>query len=164
MFVIRPMTLEDLPAIVEIEQSSHVQPWHEGFFVEELHRSQSHSFVAHLEQAAGGGKVLGYICFWLVADEVQIFNLAVQVAHRRHGIGRALLLYALRFGYLHRARVALLEVRRSNDAAQRLYSSLGFQPAGQRNDYYGGMREPAVLMELEMNRDWHSRWVAAANA
>jgi [ribosomal protein S18]-alanine N-acetyltransferase len=164
MFVIRPMTLELIPAIVEIEQSSHVQPWHEGFFVEELHRSQSHSYVARLEHTAANDSVLGYICFWLVADEIQIFNLAVHVAHRRRGIGRALLLYALKFGYLHRARVALLEVRRSNEAAQRLYSSLGFQPAGQRNDYYGGMREPAMLMELEMDRGWHSRWIAVADA
>ena len=160
MNAIRPMTLADVPAIVDIEQSSHVQPWHEGFFVEELDRPQSHSYVACLTNAPHRQKVVGYICFWLVADEIQIFNIAVHIAHRRCGIGRALLLHALKVGCRHKARIAILEVRRGNDAAQRLYSSLGFQPTGERSHYYGVLREPAVLMELEMDRGWRSRWVA----
>lgn len=153
-----PMTLDDIPAIMEIERSCHVQPWSESFFVEELQRPQPHAYVACRENLACRRRVVGYVCFWLVVDEVQIFNLAVDIAHRRCGIGRALLQHALLIGYRNRARVAVLEVRRSNDAARQLYASLGFQTVGERKDYYGGLREPAVLMELEMNRDWCARW------
>jgi [ribosomal protein S18]-alanine N-acetyltransferase len=158
-----PMTLDDIPAIMEIERSCHVQPWSEGFFVEELQHSQSHAYVASLKNSARRCHVVGYVCFWLVVDEVQIFNLAVDIAHRRCGIGRALLQHALVIGYRNRARVAVLEVRRSNDAARQLYASLGFQRVGERKDYYGGLREPAVLMELEMNRDWCARWIVGGS-
>jgi len=163
MLEIVAMTLDDIPAIMEIEQSSHVQPWHAAFFVEELERPQSHAYVACHTNLIQRRQVVGYVCFWVVADEIQIFNIAVRIAHRRSGVGRALLCHALSVGYQHQARVAVLEVRRSNDAAQRLYSSLGFQPVGERKDYYGGLREPAVLMELEMNRDWRARWGLAMN-
>jgi ribosomal protein S18 acetylase RimI-like enzyme len=57
----------------------------------------------------------------------------------------------LRFGAGRKARRAVLEVRASNLAAQHLYASLGFVAAGQRPDYYGGVREPAVLMELKVD-------------
>jgi [ribosomal protein S18]-alanine N-acetyltransferase len=157
IFEIVPMTLDDIPAVMEIERSSHVQPWNETSFVEELQRSPSRAYVACLETVASRRQLLGYVCFWLVADEVQIFNLTVAIANRRGGIGRALLRQALMVGHQHQARVAVLEVRRSNTAARQLYASLGFQPVGERKDYYGGVREPAVLMELAMDRGWRVR-------
>ena len=155
-----PMTLEDIPAVLEIERGAHVEPWKASFFVEELQRPHSRAYVARIEDVAPADQILGYICFWIVADEVQIFNLAVDIAYRRRGIGKALLLHALKVGYQHRARVAVLEVRRGNDAARRLYGGLGFQPAGERKNYYSELREPAVLMELEMDRGWVSQWLS----
>jgi [ribosomal protein S18]-alanine N-acetyltransferase len=161
IFEIVPMTLDDIPAAMEIERSSHVQPWNETSFAEELQRSPSRVYVACRETAACRRQLLGYVCFWLVADEVQIFNLTVAIANRRCGIGRALLRQALIDGRQHQARVAVLEVRRSNTAARQLYASLGFQAVGERKDYYGGLREPAVLMELAMDRDWGVRFRSA---
>jgi [ribosomal protein S18]-alanine N-acetyltransferase len=155
------MTRDDIPAVLEIEQSSHVQPWHEAFFVEELERPQAQAHVACLMKPPQCRQVVGYVCFWLVADEVQIFNIAVHIAHRRHGIGQRLLRHALLTGHQRQARVAVLEVRRSNAAARRLYQQMDFQPVGERKDYYGGLREPAILMELELNRKWWARWGAA---
>jgi ribosomal-protein-alanine N-acetyltransferase len=157
MLDIVAMTLNDLPAVLEIERSSHLEPWSQAFFVEELERTQAHTYVACVTNPGQLRRVVGYVCFWVVADEVQIFNIAVHLAHRRQGVGQALLLHALGVGCRHQARVAVLEVRRSNDAARRLYSSLGFRPVGERKDYYGGLRESAVLMELEMSRDWCDR-------
>ena len=163
MLDIVTMTLDDLPAVMEIERSSHLEPWSQAFFVEELERTQAHSYVACLTNPGQFRRVVGYVCFWVVADEVQIFNIAVHLAHRRRCVGRALLLHALGVGCRHQTRVAVLEVRRSNDAAQRLYSSLGFRTVGERKDYYGGLREPAILMELEMNRDWCARYGMSAD-
>jgi [ribosomal protein S18]-alanine N-acetyltransferase len=155
-----PMTLEDIPAVLEIERSAHVQPWPASFFVEEMQRPHSRACVARLKETTPADKVLGYICFWIVADEVQIFNLAVDTGHRRRGIGKALLLHALEVGYHHRARIAVLEVRRGNDAARRLYGSVGFQAVAERYNYYSELRESALLMELEMDRAWVSQWLA----
>lgn len=155
--LIEPMQPEDLPAVLDIERVSHVDPWRESFFTEELARPQALNLVARLSEDRR--RIVGYICVWLVADEVQIFNLAVDPAVRRRGVGKRLLLAALQEACTRNARVAFLEVRRSNQAARQLYQSIGFRPAGVRPNYYEGIKEPAVLMELEMDRIWRSRWL-----
>jgi [ribosomal protein S18]-alanine N-acetyltransferase len=151
----------DIPEVVAIEQCSNPEPWTQESFLEELLRPHSSLLVARVS-AGFGEMVAGYICFWLVADEVQILNIAVHQAYRRQGIGRALLVHCLNFGFEKRTCKAVLEVRSSNLTAQRLYRSLGFQVVGQRCDYYGGAGEHAVLMELSMTErgvpDRHERW------
>jgi [ribosomal protein S18]-alanine N-acetyltransferase len=139
----------DMPEVVAIEQDSNPEPWTQESFLEELLRPHSHLLVARITTGLGEA-VAGYLCFWLVADEVQILNIAVHPSYRRRGIGRALLVYCLNFGSWKRTRKAVLEVRSSNSAAQSLYRSLGFRAVGQRSDYYGGLGEHAVLMELSM--------------
>jgi [ribosomal protein S18]-alanine N-acetyltransferase len=162
---ITEMLSSDIPAVVAIEQHSNLEPWTEETFLEELLKAHSYLLVARISVGARE-VVAGYICFWLVADEVQILNVAVHQAYRRLGIGRALLFHCLNCGADRRSRIAVLEVRSSNLAAQQLYSSLGFRVAGQRPDYYGGFREPAVLMELGISKQcsaggdetcWHKR-------
>ncbi len=92
--------------------------------------------------------VMGYICFWVVADELHILNVAVHRAYRRRGVGRVLLLRAIREGRIRGLKKALLEVRSSNTDARRFYESLGFQAVGERPGYYGRNGEAAVLMDL----------------
>ena len=137
----------DIPVMAAIEEHSNLEPWTRDSFLEELLRPHSFMQVARIREETSE-RVAGFICFWLVADEIQILNIAVHEAYRRRGLGRALLLDCLRFGIGRKARKAVLEVRASNFAAQSLYASLGFEVVGQRPDYYGGLREPAVLMTL----------------
>lgn len=156
-----PMTPEDLPAVMEIERSCHVEPWRPQFFLEELDKAHSSILVVRIHSPAP--PLVGYICFWQIVDEIQVFNLAIHTAHRRRGIGRALLLRALQQGYEQGARIALLEVRRSNAAARSLYASFGFKPTGIRPNYYQELKEPALLMELEMTRNWKLEWLVDSN-
>jgi ribosomal-protein-alanine N-acetyltransferase len=93
--------------------------------------------------------VTGYIVYWLVEDEMHILNLAVAPALRRHGIARQLVLAAIKRAYVKGARLAFLEVRASNAAAQKLYSSLGFSGSFIRRGYYDSPIEDAVVMILE---------------
>ncbi|MGA7876576.1 MAG: GNAT family N-acetyltransferase, partial [Desulfoferrobacter sp.] len=93
--------------------------------------------------------LLGYICFWEVADEIQILNISVHRSYRRRGIGRCLVREALLHGKRRKAKVALLEVRRNNMAARKFYASMGFKAVGERPDYYGP-GESAILMELDL--------------
>jgi [ribosomal protein S18]-alanine N-acetyltransferase len=151
----------DIPDVVAIEQDSNPEPWTQESFFEELLRPHSHLLVARVPKGLGE-TVAGYLCFWLVADEVQILNIAVHRAYRRRGIGRSLLVYCLTLGSRKNARKAVLEVRSSNSAAQQLYHNLGFQAVGKRRDYYGGLGEHATLMELSMAAEHfsggHERW------
>jgi ribosomal-protein-alanine N-acetyltransferase len=51
----------------------------------------------------------------------------------------------------HRSSRITLEVRKSNEAAQRLYQSLGFAARGVRKGYYSDDGEDALAMALEFD-------------
>ncbi len=154
------MDASDLAAVVDIERVSSLEPWREASFREELTRGNSFLFAARTRGVLR--TVVGYACSWLVLEEIHILNVAVHPAFRLQGVGRALLLHTLEAGRRRDALVALLEVRESNARARRLYESLGFRATGKRPNYYGLVREPAVLMELEMNGAWDGKWLSGS--
>ena len=73
-------------------------------------------------------------------------NLAVRDSHRRHGVATRLMerLFEITSGDGRRGYT--LEVRVSNEAAIKLYESLGFRPRGIRRGYYTDNREDALIM------------------
>jgi ribosomal-protein-alanine N-acetyltransferase len=157
-FEIVPMQESDLDQVLMIETSSFSSPWTEEMFRHEfLRTSISRCFVAKPKKAEGNvpvqeGEVLGYVCFWIIGDEMQVANLAVHPSWRRRGIGRALLRCALDLGSSHEAKMAVLEVRASNVGAQRLYRNLGFQVVGTRKGYYQSPAEDALVMARDIAR------------
>ncbi len=90
---------------------------------------------------------------WLIFDELHINSLAVDERLRRRGIARRLLRGVFRDAIGAGARSATLEVRRSNEAARRLYLSLGFVVDAVRRDYYQLPREDALIL-------WHRQLAA----
>jgi ribosomal-protein-alanine N-acetyltransferase len=78
---------------------------------------------------------------------MHIHNLAVDPARQGRGLGRTLLALSLAVGARRGAERALLEVRQSNWAAQRLYRSLGFQGVAVRHGYYSHPAEDALILE-----------------
>ncbi len=149
---ISPVEKADIPAILEIESASQLEPWSELSFLEEIDRLHSYFYGARIHggHAAAQDKIVGYICFWVVADEIQILNLAVHNHFRRRGIARRLLDFAIRVGYEKNAGRITLEVRKSNHPAFGLYRAFNFSITGERPNYYEVHREPAILMELDL--------------
>jgi ribosomal-protein-alanine N-acetyltransferase len=98
-----------------------------------------------MRTANGGRKLIGYVCWWLVADEIHILNLAVHPDYRRAGIGRALVQRVLDDAAAKRALSVSLEVRPENDGARALYRGFGFADHGVRKHYYG-RGEDAIIM------------------
>jgi [ribosomal protein S18]-alanine N-acetyltransferase len=152
-WVIEPLTLlSDLDAVLEIEQASFVNPWTREMYLAELeNRGVSYCYIIRdLSQ-----RVIGFCSFWRVLDELHINNLAVAPEHRGAGAGTALLQAVMREGARLGARRATLEVRRSNDAARRLYERLGFTMAGVRRAYYSNPVEDALVLWRERLDDAH---------
>lgn len=148
--VIEPLRRKDLPEVLAIEVASFSQPWTEDMFEGELARGDlSQTLVARLEGAGDPPPVAGYICIWVVGNELHINNIAVAPRWRRRGIAAALLEAALDRGKTRGARRAFLEVRASNVAAQALYRRYGFVAAGVRKRYYTHPVEDAVIMKRE---------------
>jgi ribosomal-protein-alanine N-acetyltransferase len=109
----------------------------------ELEREQR---AGRLWVLRGRGGIVAWCCVRLVADELQIEDLAVAAAWRRRGWGRRLLSLVVALARRRGATTAHLEVRRGNAAARGLYRSAGFAEVGERRDYYREPREDAVLM------------------
>lgn len=92
------------------------------------------------------GVVAGYVVARSVGDEGEILNLGVAQAHRRQGIGRALVERMLALLAGREVRTIYLEVRESNAGARALYQSLGFAEVGRRRRYYRRPVEDAVVL------------------
>ncbi len=137
----------DLEGVLEIDRESFSAPWTREMYEQELQDAR-HAFVAVLRTASE--PVAAYCSYRLVAGEVQINNLAVRKAFRRTGLGRALVAFVLRHGVGADATLAVLEVRRSNEAARRLYAGFGFVESATRANYYANPEEDALVMVRDL--------------
>jgi len=140
--VVGPMRIADVAAVLEIERLSFSSPWPAFAFEQELTANR----LAHYRVARLADRVVAFGGIWLMVDEAHITTFGVHPDHRRRGIGRRLLLrlaeVALELGS---ARMTL-EVRVSNEPAQMLYRSFGFNVTGRRVAYYSDDGEDALVM------------------
>jgi [ribosomal protein S18]-alanine N-acetyltransferase len=92
-----------------------------------------------------------FLVAWHVADELHVLNVATDPPMRRRGLARALMDEALVYAAGERVRIVLLEVRRSNRPAIKLYRGLGFTVLGVRPGYYADNDEDAIEMILALD-------------
>ncbi len=93
--------------------------------------------------------VVGFVGFWIMADEAHITSIAVREDYRRQGIGELLMVSVIEMAKELKARIVTLEVRMSNTGAQQLYSRYGFTRVGVRKGYYTDNREDAIVMSTD---------------
>jgi ribosomal-protein-alanine N-acetyltransferase len=144
----RDMLAEDLADVVAIEQASFANPWTGPLFLQELDVRFSRVLLA----CDAYGRIMGYVCRWIVADEVHVLNLAVDPCARGGGLGAALMREVIAEARRRHADVVTLEVRRSNEAGRRLYERFGFVQVGERAGYYG-RGEDALILRLTLTDD-----------
>ena len=140
--VVDPMQLQDVGAVHEIEQLSFRTPWPAYAFEQELKGNR----LARYLVARAGDRVVGFAGVWLMVDEAHITTFGVHPDWRRQGVGRQLLLNLAELSIAIGARRMTLEVRASNEVAQALYRSFGFDVAGRRPAYYTDDGEDALVM------------------
>lgn len=141
----------DLGDVLAIESASFTNPWKREVYRRELENPDV-SFLYVLRLNASGSApaaTVAFCSFWLILDELHINNLAVHPAYRRQGYGRELLEYVIALGARVGAVRATLEVRRSNEAALRLYEGLGFRVEATRRNYYEQPVEDALILWRE---------------
>jgi [ribosomal protein S18]-alanine N-acetyltransferase len=139
------MTTADIESVIAIERASFQFPWSTRFFLDELQVDCARSILAEME-----GRIVGYVLFWFLAEEVDIHNIAVHPDFRRQGIGRLLLEEVVAAARREERLRVTLDVRFSNASAQNLYRSFGFVTRGLRKGYYSDNGEDALVMALEL--------------
>lgn len=143
---LRPMRLDDVEAVLAVEQSIYPYPWSAGNFRDAVRYGNS-CWVAELD-----GQLAGYAVLLAAAGEAQLLNLGVASRFQRRGRGRRLLDFMLLEVRRLGAGEMFLEVRPSNFAALALYRRAGFVQVGQRRNYYPAAtgREDALVLRLAL--------------
>lgn len=140
--VVTPMRRRHLRQVVRIDHQVYPRPWSLGLYLGELSTTDGRSYLV----ARQGTQVVGYAGLMVIAGDAHVTTVAVAPAHQHQGFATRLLVVLARDAVALGAERVTLEVRASNQAAQRLYSRFGFAPAGVRKAYYVDNREDAVIM------------------
>jgi ribosomal-protein-alanine N-acetyltransferase len=147
--IVRPMQIEDLEAILEIERVCFSIPWSLESFKLELKDNEYARYYC-LELA---GKVIGYMGLWFIIDEGHITNIAITPNLQGQHWGEYLMRTVIRELAEQGMERITLEVRDSNSPAQALYERLGFSIAGVRKGYYADTGEDAMIMWAELGTE-----------
>jgi len=139
---LRPMILQDLPAVLAIENSAYEFPWSIGIFSDCL-RVGYPCWIYEVDD-----EIQGYTVMSIAADEGHILNLCVNPELQGQGIGKILLEGVFDTARRFDIKQIFLEVRPSNKVALGLYHSFGFNEVGTRRKYYPAKkgREDAIIL------------------
>jgi len=170
---VRAMVEADIPQVLDIERESFPSSWPQTAYRRELTNKIARYFVLAevrddevVSQAAGSPGIwasvrralgasepaatseylLGFVGVWLMVNEAHIVTIAVREEHRRLGVGERLLLAAIELATDLDQEAVTLEVRASNESAQRMYEKYAFNRMGLRKRYYTDNNEDAVIM------------------
>lgn len=152
-----PMTVADLDAVLSIESVSHIHPWTKGNFSDSLAAGHwAYCVRPQLADPIKGSyldpEVLWAYCILFPAvDELHLLNITVSPKLRRLGIGVKMMNAIEGVAAQQNMPRIILEVRPTNDAALKLYQSLGYEQIGLRKNYYpvdaaSGLREDALVL------------------
>ena len=146
MLMYRSMSMDDIPAILAIEQEAFSSPWTEEAFVNELRNNMFAKYVV-MEY---GGHLIGYGGMWIIVDEAHITNIALLPEYRGMKLGEALMAKVMELAREMGAMRMTLEVRVSNERAQSLYRKFGFEEGAIRKQYYTDNMEDALIMWVNL--------------
>ena len=168
-FVVEPMQVEQLDQVRRIERACFPTPWPRNAYRREILKNErAHYVVVRTTNRpapspkrrqfplsllpfgrAGARDMVAYAGVWVMLDEAHITTVAVDPDYRRLGLGELLIIQMARISLQARATRMTLEVRMSNDIAQRLYRKFGFSDGGVRPRYYSDDFEDALIMRSE---------------
>lgn len=144
------MNENDLPSVMEIENMSYPNPWKLSSFKGEIeNRPISNPYVVIYRPLE---KIIGYLIYWHIRNEIQISNIAISPEYRQMGVGEGVLQKMLIEMRHKGAEFVFLEVRPSNLAARRLYEKIGFTILGLRKGYYRNPSEDAIVMGKSLSQ------------
>ncbi len=150
MPAIRPGEPADAAQMARLDAAASPWPWSEAQYLRSCTPVADNRERALLLEA--DGELQGLVVFAREFDDGSIYNIVVAATARRRGYGLLLLEAAVSALVATGARRCLLEVRKSNTAARRLYAAFGFEVDGLRRNYYPlpAGREDAILMSLDL--------------
>ena len=158
-YVLRPMVEADISGALLIEQTVQDYPWTRGNFKDSL-RSNYPAWVVELESdddvEQSSSRIVGFAVQMLAPDVAHVLLIAVEPSLQGDGFGTLLLKTLEKNALANGLDKQLLEVRESNDQAQRFYLRHRYAVIGKRKGYYrevGGASEDAIVLEKQLTAD-----------
>lgn len=132
-FTLRPMRLQDIPAVGDLEQKLFpVDAWPLDLFFDEFAQKKTRQYLI----AEADGQLIGYCGVMVVGTTADIQTIGVLPEYEGQGIGTAMLTSMLDEARRRGATETLLEVREDNPRARRLYERFDFEHIHTRRGYY----------------------------
>ncbi len=153
---IRPMKRTDIPAVAALETDIYPQPWSPRVFFDEL-ATDNRRYLVALDSS---GTLVGYCGLLIIEGDAHITTIAVAPGARGHQLGTRLMLRLVDEAIRVHTKHLTLEVRISNDTAQKLYSRFGFDPVGRRQNYYKD-EDALVMWATDIDTDDYQERIAA---
>ncbi|MEM7666205.1 MAG: GNAT family N-acetyltransferase [Pseudomonadota bacterium] len=135
-------TLELVDSIMQVMDASfdpaYGEAWNRRQITDALALPNTHALVVDphgtlIENSSG--KPAGFVLTRAAADEEELLLIAVAPEHRRHGLGHKLIDRLFDTARGRGVTRIYLEMRRGNPAIH-LYQKVGFEPIGERPNYY----------------------------
>jgi ribosomal-protein-alanine N-acetyltransferase len=154
-YLLRPFRPDDLSSVVEINRVCLPENYSAYFFME-VYKSCPEAFIV----AERENHVVGYIMCRLefgfsdlrrfrMVRKGHVVSVAVMPDFRRRGIGRELVVSAMKALELHGGEECFLEVRTANEEAVKLYKDMGFDTVRTVSHYYHDGAD-AFLMSVRL--------------
>jgi ribosomal-protein-alanine N-acetyltransferase len=116
---------EDVDIIHEIELESHQAPWNRESFEKIIKRQEKYIHLIVICDDKNK-KIMGYICFQFLFDELYLLNVTIKQNHRRRGVAEKILKFLINRACKLGCSRVVLDVNPGNIPAVKLYEKLGF--------------------------------------
>jgi ribosomal-protein-alanine N-acetyltransferase len=141
-----PHLLDRIMAVMEAAfDPAYGEAWNRRQVADALSLPSTHALVVDAEGAlipdgpapgnAPTAAAAGFVLTRHVLDEEELLLIAVTPGARRRGVGAALIDHLFRIAPTRGTARVFLEMRRGNPAIH-LYRKFGFEPIGERRNYY----------------------------
>lgn len=140
---VRKWAETDIEKIAKIEERCFTDPWSCSALRSAFESPLTHCFLIEDE-----GQVCGYACLFVLFEEAEVQNIAVDIPYRKQGIGKKLLSFLHERAKELGAEKCFLEVRVSNAPAISLYENAGYIAYGERKKYYEDGESALVMKKI----------------
>ncbi|OJG80838.1 ribosomal-protein-alanine acetyltransferase [Enterococcus ratti] len=144
MYQLKELTPKDIKDLLSVEREVYngELPWTKSAFLSELKSPFQHLYLGIFDEK----KLFGFIGARILGLDCHITNIAITPFYQRKTIGTLLIDEIEKFAIMNRCETLSLEVKMSNQDAQRLYRKLGFQSKKVKKGYYTQTNEDGLEM------------------
>ena len=138
--IIRKANLDDVEAIVSLDQEVLQTNWHEKLYAESIVLKDTQSLVLDHE-----GRLIGFLIYRNIGGDFEIIQLALNKAYQRQGLASMMIDFMIQDAQSSTIEFIYLEVEMDNLPALNLYKKYGFEAIHQRKNYYGQEQDAIVM-------------------